>query len=80
MNESDVSIQQIKAARALLSWTAGDLAEKANISAVTVRRYESGANIRAEMKGALEQALQAAGIEFISPNGGGPGVRLKADE
>jgi hypothetical protein len=25
----------------------------------------------------VERALQAAGIEFIEENGGGPGVRLK---
>ena len=27
---------------------------------------------------AIERALEAAGIEFIPENGGGPGVRLKA--
>jgi hypothetical protein len=26
---------------------------------------------------ALRSALEAAGVEFISKNGGGPGVRLK---
>jgi hypothetical protein len=25
----------------------------------------------------LEQALEAAGVEFIDENGGGPGVRLR---
>ena len=26
---------------------------------------------------AIRRALEAAGIEFIEPNGGGPGVRLR---
>jgi hypothetical protein len=28
---------------------------------------------------ALKRALEDAGIEFIDPNGGGPGVRLKTN-
>ena len=29
---------------------------------------------------AIEMALTAAGVEFIEENGGGPGVRFKAQE
>jgi hypothetical protein len=29
---------------------------------------------------AIQQALEAAGVEFIAENGGGPGVRLKKGE
>jgi DNA-binding XRE family transcriptional regulator len=35
-----VSMQQIKAARALLSWSQGDLAEAADVSIPTVKRLE----------------------------------------
>jgi len=29
---------------------------------------------------AIRAALEAAGVEFIDPNGGGPGVRLEANQ
>lgn len=71
-----MSIEQIKAARALLKWNSADLAEQANLSGITVRRYEAGANISQNAMQSLIDALEAAGIEFIPANGGGPGVRL----
>jgi hypothetical protein len=71
---------QMRAARALVRWTADDLAQKANVGVTTVRRAEANdgpsvmlANNLAAVKGALE----AAGVEFIEEDGGGPGVRLK---
>jgi hypothetical protein len=33
--------------------------------------------VSAEARAKLQKALEAAGIEFIDENGGGPGVRLK---
>nr|WP_221237223.1 transcriptional regulator [Roseospira goensis] len=70
----------MRAARALLRWTAQDVAEKAGIGLATVRRSEAvdgevpmtGGNQRL-----VRQALEAAGVEFIPENGGGPGVRLR---
>lgn len=73
---------QVRAARAFLRWSAEDLAGKARIGVATVRRAEAqdGAmNTTQANVQAMRQALEAAGIEFIPENGGGAGVRLKAD-
>ena len=75
-----VSIRQLKAARALLGWSQGDLAEAANVSIPTVKRLESGDGLlggREDTVRKLTEALEAAGIDFISGNGGA-GVRLRA--
>ncbi|WP_072746621.1 helix-turn-helix domain-containing protein [Oceanicella actignis] len=74
--------KQVAAARALVGWTQGDLAKAAGVSDTTVKRAEGTATIPASER-ALERiraALEAAGVEFIEPNGGGPGVRLRGRE
>lgn len=71
---------QLRAARALLRWSAQDLAEKAEIGVATVRRCEAGEGpISATIanQNAMQRALENAGVEFIPENGGGAGVRLK---
>ena len=75
-----VSIRQIKAARALLSWSQGQLAEAALVSVPTIKRLEAqdgplGGWSATGTK--IQSALEAAGVEFIDENGGGPGVRLR---
>jgi predicted transcriptional regulator len=75
-----VSIRQIKAARALVGWSQGDLADKSGISVPTIKRLEAANGDiggRAETGDALVVALEKAGIEFIAENGGGAGVRMK---
>ena len=75
-----VSIRQIKAARALLGWSQGDLAEKSGVSAPTVKRLEAADGEiggRLETGEALDTALEKAGVEFIAENGGGAGVRMR---
>ncbi|ODR95971.1 hypothetical protein AUC70_03375 [Methyloceanibacter stevinii] len=71
---------QIRAARALLGLSQGQLADLAGIGVRTVKRIE----LADELSGAartnwkIQTALEAAGIEFISAEGGrGPGVRLR---
>ncbi len=71
---------QIRAARALLGMAATDLAEKSKVGLATIRRAEAiDGEVRmiAVTEDALRRTLEAAGIEFIEPNGGGEGVRLK---
>jgi transcriptional regulator with XRE-family HTH domain len=71
---------QIKAARALLRWSAEDLARESAVSVATIRRAEltdKETLMNAANDLAIRRALEAAGIEFIDENGGGPGVRLK---
>src|SRR5262249_55803813 len=70
------TIQQIKAARALLEWSQEDLAERTGQSVATIRRLEGQGKISVsnEAQAKMEAALEAAGIEFT--NGKKPGVRL----
>jgi ribosome-binding protein aMBF1 (putative translation factor) len=71
---------QIRAARALLHWSAEDLAKECALGLATIRRAE-GADDKISMTTAnnltVRRILELAGIEFIDENGGGPGVRLR---
>ena len=73
---------QIRAARALLDLSQVDLAARAQRSISTLKRAESDISspTSAAALAAIRAALEAAGVEFISENGGGAGVgvRLKS--
>jgi len=74
----DITPAQCRAARALLNWAQADLAKDAQVASKTISDFEKGARIpRPENLEAIKVAFEAAGIEFIPENGGGPGVRLK---
>nr|WP_292610408.1 transcriptional regulator [Nitrobacter sp. 62-13] len=80
MGQSGLSSGQIRAARALLRWSALDLAREAAVGANTVRRAEVAdheTSLTAANERAIREALEKAGIEFISENGGGAGVRWR---
>ncbi len=70
---------QLAAARALIGMDQVELASKVGLSANTIRNMEaSKANPiagRSQNVGAVQRALEAAGVEFL--NHGHPGVRLK---
>ena len=71
---------QIRAARALLRWSAEDLARESTLGVTTIRRAELAegeTSMTAVNDSALRRTLEAAGVEFIDENGGGSGVRLK---
>jgi len=73
-----LSVRQVKAARAMLGWSAHDLARESGISYPTIARLEAGDGDlggRQSTIDAIRTALEAAGIEFT--NGGQPGVRLR---
>lgn len=75
-----VSIKQVKAARSLLGWSQADLAEVSGVSEPTIKRLEAGEGElggRQDTAAKIQAALEAAGVQFIPENGGGPGVRLK---
>ena len=74
-----LSIEQLRAARGLLGWSQSKLAERAGLSLPTVKRVEAnlGTRVSDEARTKLKRALEAAGVEFIDENGGGPGVRLR---
>jgi transcriptional regulator with XRE-family HTH domain len=71
---------QIRAARALLRWSAEDLAREAALGLATIRRAENVEvhSMTAANDLTVRHALEAAGVEFIDENGGGPGVRLRS--
>ena len=74
-----VTVEQLRAARGLLGWSQSELAARAGLSLPTVKRLEAGFGPRVsnEARGKMQQAIEAAGIEFIDENGGGLGVRFK---
>jgi predicted transcriptional regulator len=73
-----ISPAQCRAARGLLDWSQQTLAEKAGVGVVTVRQLEAGTHDpRRATLDVVRRCLEAAGVEFIDENGGGPGVRLR---
>jgi ribosome-binding protein aMBF1 (putative translation factor) len=80
MKKSALTSAQIRAARALLRWSAADLAREAALGANTVRRAEvaeKATSLTAANEIAIRRALENGGVEFIDENGGGAGVRLR---
>jgi predicted transcriptional regulator len=67
---------QCKMARVALGLGVRELGTLAKLSTATVARFEGGATLKVRTIEAMQQALEKAGVEFISENGGGPGVRL----
>ena len=68
---------QCRMARAALGLGVRELAATAKVSIDTVARFERGDELKERTIEALQHALEAAGVEFIDENGGGPGVRLR---
>jgi hypothetical protein len=74
-----ISSAQMRAARALLRWSALDLAAASKVGVATIRRVEvvdGEIPVTLANEAALRRALETAGIEFIDDNGGGEGVRF----
>jgi hypothetical protein len=75
-----ISSAQLRAARALLRWSALDLANASKVGVATIRRVEvleGEIPVTSANAEAIRRALEAAGVEFIDENGGGAGVRLR---
>ena len=75
-------VEQCRAGRALLAWSAQRLADEAQIGVATVRRYEGGSVVVAGSIDAMRAAMQQAGVVFVdadeTSSSGGPGVRIAA--
>ncbi len=64
------SIDQIRAARALLNWSQGDLATRAGLSQTGIARIENGINTpNTSTMDKIIGAFDDAGIEFIADRG-----------
>lgn len=75
-----ISSAQMRAARAMLRWTAVDLAAESKVGVATIRRVEvveGEIPVTLANEAAIRQAFEAAGIEFIEGNGNGEGVRFR---
>ena len=71
----------MRAARALLRWSAADLSERSSVGTATIQRMEvmdgvPAGNVKTLI--AIQQALEGAGIEFIGSPDDSPGVRLRS--
>ena len=76
--KQDIHPAQLRAARGLVGWSRAELAAAAGTTERTLARLEAGkTSPRDATASAIRAALEAAGVEFIPENGGGPGVRLK---
>lgn len=80
MKTAMLTSAQLRAARALIRWSAEDLAKISSVGVATIRRAElseATLTITASNNLALRRALEGAGVQFIDENGGGAGVRLR---
>ena len=71
--------EQIRAARALLKWSASEAARELGISRRTIERLEQVNGVppsHSQTLSDLQRVFEAAGIEFIGSPEKGPGVRL----
>jgi len=72
---------QLRAARALVSWSREVLGEKSGTSSETVTGFETrGSDPRRSTMLKWKRSLEAAGVEFLDPteDGKGEGVRFKS--
>jgi hypothetical protein len=75
-----ISSAQMRAARAMLRWSALELARLSKVGVATIRRVEvieGQIPVTAANEAAIRQAFELAGIEFIDENGKGEGVRFR---
>jgi transcriptional regulator with XRE-family HTH domain len=77
-----ITAAQIRAARAMLRWSANKLAEASGVSLPTIQRMETGEGVPKSITrnvDAVQRALERAGILFIDEedDGQGPGIRRK---
>ena len=74
-----ISGAQIRAARALLDWSAAELANKASVGLATILRFENQNDIPNSKAGTLEKlkvTLESRGIVFVGDPEKSPGVQL----
>ena len=77
-----VSSSQIKAARAMLGWSAIELANRSGVGSASIKRYEVQDGVPvANTKNllAIRNALEVAGIEFTGDPLVNPGVTMRVN-
>lgn len=80
VDPKQVYAAQIRAARALVNWSQGELAERAGISKQSVNRIEGGGmDARFSTMNALADALRSAGVEMSEDASGMVRVAIARD-
>ena len=79
MEQEAISIEQIRAGRALLGLSQADLALQSGFSSMTIKRAEGVGQPypSPDAIAAIRATLESSGVIFLPKNGDGPGVRLK---
>ena len=73
-----LSPAQCRAARGLLGWSQGDLADRAGVSRSTVKDFETERHaLHHSTERLLIEAIEAGGVALIAAGDAGAGVRLK---
>ena len=70
----------MRAARALLRWSASDLARQSGVSLSTIHRAEAldgETTMTLPNAAAVRRAFENAGVEMIEEDRAGPGARLR---
>jgi transcriptional regulator with XRE-family HTH domain len=77
MSYRNMTAPQMRAARGLLDWTQGRLAEVSGVALSTIKRMESVGPEKSSVENIdkVSSALEDAGVTFT--NGGEPGVKLR---
>lgn len=76
-----ISPAQCRAARAMLNWSQEELARKAQLARATIADFER--EVRKPIINnliAIQNALEIGGIEFITNQGSGEGVKFCLEE
>src|SRR5215472_5147656 len=77
--QNAVAAALARAARGLLEWSQTELAAaaRAPLSAVELYETSGGAEVAPAARTKIRAALEAAGVEFLSEESGGAGVRFR---
>lgn len=67
---------QCRMARAGLNWPARELARRADISVMTVARFEGGDTGPGSATAQMRRVFERAGVIFVDDDGAFPGVRI----
>jgi transcriptional regulator with XRE-family HTH domain len=67
ITDIELGPEDVRAARAFLQWSQGDLARKAGVGISTIAEFEKGSRTPiANNLAAIRRALEAAGVRFTS--------------
>jgi len=80
VSQGRAPLSQPKVRKILDTTSAEDLARESTLGVTTIRRAELAdgeTSMTTANDSAVRRTLEAAGVEFIDEDGGGPGVRLR---